>query len=347
MNKKPLLTVAIPTYERPKPLEKILQQLGSQTNQNFQILISDDSASKNIEQVVNRYKRRLPNLHYNRNTKNLGFSGNVCKLYELAQTRYIWFLCDDDTVLPNAIDNILRALNAYQPVVAVFNTQWIDSYGRDRIAGVTKNTLYTDIKKLNDYQPLMRTTFLSIVVVEKRKSVEALKKEAYKDNIFFQVTLAMFLLSDKFIYCEIASPIVRRNVGYKYGEFFKFILVDSLKAVFLIQHKFEKKKFVDWSKKQLFTSFQLYLSQKIGLFKYNGSPTKNTIKMLREYFGFYILFIALFKPIYILFPKFILKNIYFAQLVQIHGLSKARKVYKANIDRAYTDERKTGFTTYR
>ena len=347
MNDIPLLTVAIPTYNRSETLERIIQQLGQEKDLSFLILISDDYSSDDTGIMVRKYQESLPNIIYHKNETNLGFSGNVCKLYELTTTRYLWFLCDDDTVLPGAVKNILEALIKYEPVVAIFNTTWINSYGQKLTAGPTKDVVYDDISRLADYQPLARITFLSIVVVEKRLPLDSITKNDYRDNIFFQLTLALLLLSDKFKFCEIASPVVHRNVGYKYGDFFKFNLIDHLKAAFLIEHKFDNNKFIKWSKKQLFSNLQLYLSQKLGLFKYNASPTKETIKYIIRYYGFHSIFIFSFPVLYFITPKFMFKSFYLLKLFSIYGYKEGIRVYNNNIKRTFIDTRKTKFTTYR
>ena len=349
MNKKPLLTVAIPTYNRSKTLEKIINQLRKEKNESFLILISDDASPDNgeTEAMVRKYQKIMQNLIYNKNKTNLGFSGNVCKLYELAQTKYVWFFCDDDTILPGAVNSVLQALIKYDPVVAIFNYTWINPYGEKLLAGPQKDIVYDDINQLTDYQPLMRLTFLSITVIEKRLSIEPIKRTDYKNNIFFQSTLALFLLSDKFKYCEIASTILHRNVGFKYGEFFKFCLIDQLEAVFAIDHKFDNKKFIRWNKNHLPIAFKLYLSQKLGLFKYNGSPTMGTIKKIMKYYGFYSIFIFSFPMLCAIIPKFLIKFLYLIQLYSIHGYKKGMQVYRKNLNRAFVDTRKTGFTRYR
>lgn len=347
MAKTPMLTIAIPTYNRSKTLEKIIQQLKDQPNQDFIFLISDDQSSDDTREMVKRYQKQMINLFYHRNEVNLGYSGNVCKLYEIATTRYIWFVCDDDMILPNAVGDVIAALKKYEPVVAVFNTSWTNTYGQELVAGVSEDTIYTSAKQLKTYQPLMRMTFLSIDVFERRISVEKIKKVDYTDNIFFQVTLGLMLLEDKFKYCEIASNIVRRNVGYKYGEFFKFYLVDQLKAIFLLKHHFDNQKFIRWNINHLPVALELYLSQKLGLFKYNGRPTWKTMRMIVKYYGIYSVAIAIFPIIYLLTPTFILKSIYYLKLIKIHGKNKGDLVYKASINRAFRDKRKTGFTTYR
>ena len=290
----------------------------------------------------------MPNFFYNKNPVNLGFSGNVCKLYELADTRYVWFLCDDETVLPGAIRKVTDAIQKYQPVVAIFNYSWIDPYGRKSFAVEEKNIIYDDPKALHgDYQPLLRITFLSILVVEKRSSTINIAKEVYQDNVFVQLSLSLLLLSEKFKYCEIGAPIVHRNVGYKYGDFFKFNLVDVLKSVYAVDHAFDNQKFVKRMKKELPVALRLYLSQKLGLFRYVQEPTKETMLKISQFYGFYKYFIFSFKYIKMFTPTILLKTIYMIQLITIHGYQKGVDVYKKNINRAYTDERKTGFTNYK
>jgi glycosyltransferase involved in cell wall biosynthesis len=349
MNKNNLLTIAIPTYNRAHTLEKIINQLKGQSKYKFTILISDDCSPDKgeTEKMVKKCQKEMPNLVFHRNRKNLGYSGNVCKLYELSKTRYIWFICDDDTVLPGAVDKILNSLVKYEPVVAIFNFKQLDPFGVEVVGGVPKDVVYTDIAKLTDYQPLQRITFLSILVVEKRLSVDEIKKTNYMDNVFFQITLSLMLLSDKFKFCEIAQTILKRNVGYKYGEFFKFYLVDHLKAVFGINHKFNNDLFIKWSKKHLFTSLKLYLSQKLGLFNYNGKPTKETIRLITKYYGMHSIIIFMFFPIYCIVPTFLVRWVYLLALIKIHGLKNGKVAYRENLNRAYRDERKTEFTSYR
>ena len=64
---KPILTVAIPTYNRPWSLKKILDQLHKEKNQTFQIVVSDDSSVDDIASVVKKYQGSMNNLDYYRN----------------------------------------------------------------------------------------------------------------------------------------------------------------------------------------------------------------------------------------------------------------------------------------
>lgn len=329
---KSLLTVGIPTYNRSKTLEKIILQLQKE-KQPFDILVSDNNSSDNTQALVRKYQKTMHNLRYNRNEINLGFSGNILKLYELAKTRYIWFLADDDEVLPGAIDKIIQSLNKYKPVVALFNHLKVDPYGKKYEEGVNKDVLYNGINELPDYGSIIRTVFLSIIVVEKRLPFSVIKKIYNKDNVFFQITLSLYLLSNKFKFCEIASAIVFRNQSYKTGEFFKFILVDNLAAMCSFKHKFNNNIIISFYKKQIIKALKLYLSQKLGLFKFYGNPSWQTIKRIIQYYGFTSIFILSFPIIYFLVPKFIIQFIYKVQLIRIYGKSKGLVVYSQNLNR--------------
>jgi len=348
-NEKNLLTIAIPAYNRVETLEKLIIQLKFQSDQNFNLLILDDASPDNhaIELMVSKYKKQMPNLVFNRNTENLGFSGNICKLYELATTRYIWFMCDDDTVFSDAVRNINDSLKKYQPVVAIYNHTWVTPYGVKLVAGPDRNIVYENLLNFKDYQPFMRTTFLSSLVLERRLDISKVKETNYTDNVFVQMTISLLLLSDKFRLCEIAIPVLHRNVGYNYGDFYKFYLVDILKAVYAIDHNLDNNLVVKFMKGEIFNGLKLYLSQKLGLFNYTMVPTKETVNLISKYYGNFKYFIFSFKYIYMFTPSLLLKGIYLVQLVFIHGIIRGLKVYNKNINRAYTDLRKTGFTNYK
>lgn len=341
---KPILTVAIPTYNRVQTLGKVLGQLSREKNQTFSILVSDNASSDGTERVVRNLQKKMNNLRYHRNEKNLGPWGNTFNLYKLSKTRYIWFLSDDEEVLPGAIDAILYALNKYEPAVVLFNHIKIDPYGRRLMDGVSSDTFYDDINKLEDYGKLLRAGFLSIVVLEKIISPNVIKEKYINDNYFFQMTLVLLVLSDRFKFCEIAIPIVFRNTGYVSGEFFKFTITDLLESVFVMNPKFDNKKFIENAKEQISKALMLYLSQKLGLFKFHNRLSLLTVKRIFRYYGLTSLLILSFPVIGYLIPGFMLKFLYKFQLQRVHGEKRGQLLYKKNINRALRFNRISGHT---
>lgn len=344
-----LLTVAIPTYNRPETLRHTLDVLCASDSNKFEILISDDSSDDRVSEMVGQYQRRFLNIRFLRNPHNLGFNANVAQLYELSNTPYVWFLCDDDTIFEGSISKVIKTLEKYHPAVAIFNCSWVNSYGVESLAGVSEDRLYVNRDEFNSYDVLMRMTFLSILVFQKHDGlIEVVKKSSgFKDNVFVQLTLGLLILSNNFRLLEGAQHILHRNVGYRYGEFYKFILLDPLKAFYELPNSFDGKKFIAWSIKNMPQNMLLYLSQKIGLFEFKGLPTNESKILIRRYYGNFGLLIMLIRALSKLVPSGLLRALFFIRLYSIHGAGKTSYMYKKLLNRAHKDERDTAFTLYR
>lgn len=343
-----LLTVAIPTYNRPGPLKHTLDVLVSSRSDKFEILICDDSSDQRVRDLVTNYQEKFSKIRYVHNKVNLGFNANVAQLYELTNTPYVWFLCDDDTIFEDSVSKIISTLEAYQPTVCIFNCSWVNSYGIESIAGVCKDRSYKNLDEFDSYDVLMRMTFLSILVFRKREElIEEIKKtHDIKDHVFIQLSLGLLLLSKKFHLYESSKYILHRNVGYRYGEFYKFILLDPLKAVCQLQTVFHQRKFIVWAFKNLPKNMLLYLSQKIGLFQFYGDPSNESQRLLKEYYGFFSYLINFLRTLLNLVPVRLVRFAFILQLCLIHGFIKGPSEYKKLLNRAYRDKRETAFTSY-
>ena len=97
-----LLSICIPTYNRPESLINCLNSIVKQGNKNLEICISDNCSKINIKKLIQPFKKRL-NIQFNKNKKNLGFALNLLKVSEMAKGDFIWFLGDDDLLMPDAI----------------------------------------------------------------------------------------------------------------------------------------------------------------------------------------------------------------------------------------------------
>jgi glycosyltransferase involved in cell wall biosynthesis len=347
MSETPILTIGIPAYNRTAELERLINQLIKEDLSKFVLLISDDASPDDPSHIIEKYKSKIPNLIYIRNKNNLGFSNNVCQIFNHTKTSFIWFICDDDSIIPGSVTKVVEKLIKHDPTVAVFNHTWTNPYGIKKIAGVNIDIIHTKINSEEDYSAFMRTTFLSTLVLKKITSSDKIRKTDYKNNVFVQISLSLLILSKKCKFAEISDCIIERYVGYKYGEFFKFYIIDHLRAIFIVDHIFDNSEFRKYSIREIPSAFQLYLSQKLGLFKYNGIPTIRTIREIIQYYEWYSLVIFAFIPLYYLIPSFILKYIYKTQLDYYYNSEMAKEIYKKNIDRAYHDNRKTGFSSYR
>jgi abequosyltransferase len=111
---RPLLSLAIPTYNRADFLRILLESLvvaipAGATG--IEVLVSDNASSDNSEAVVAEFQSRLPQLSYWRNAENLGAERNLLGLAERSSGKYLWLVGDDDVVCPDGITLLLAALS--------------------------------------------------------------------------------------------------------------------------------------------------------------------------------------------------------------------------------------------
>jgi glycosyltransferase involved in cell wall biosynthesis len=105
---KPLVSICIPTYQRPELLERAIRSCLAQTYPDFEILITDNSPDDASGRMVARLND--PRIHYHRNETNLGPYGNVNRVATEATGAYVKFLMDDDLLKPRCLEFMVAAL---------------------------------------------------------------------------------------------------------------------------------------------------------------------------------------------------------------------------------------------
>ncbi|MFH1708620.1 MAG: glycosyltransferase family 2 protein [Planctomycetota bacterium] len=96
-NDAPLVTVGIPTYNRPEGLRRTLAHIVGQTYRNLDIVVSDNcSPGEATAQVVEEFRRQDPRIRYFRQPENQGAAFNFTFVMEQARARYFIWAADDD-----------------------------------------------------------------------------------------------------------------------------------------------------------------------------------------------------------------------------------------------------------
>lgn len=218
-----MLNICIPTFNRPECLNHLLNQLTKQTFSNFKILISDDSSSKMLENklIIQKFSKIL-DIKYYYQSINLGFSENIKFLYGEADNDLIWFLCDDDLIYNNSVENIY--LNSCNKEIIIFRANYHDAYGNLQYSTRNSNL---EINKID--RNLFLANFLSVIVIRKKNiSINDIKC----DNVFIQLSIILkyFQIYNKIFICK--DVIVYRKTGYKYGDYIRWIFIDDIRAIY-------------------------------------------------------------------------------------------------------------------
>ena len=97
MENSPLVSVGIPTYNRPKSLIRTLNSILHQTYKNLEIIISDNcSTNADVEKIVMKLCSKDSRIKYFRQKKNMEAAYNFNFVKNNSNGKYFMWLADDD-----------------------------------------------------------------------------------------------------------------------------------------------------------------------------------------------------------------------------------------------------------
>ncbi|MBA7586653.1 hypothetical protein ES708_28657 [subsurface metagenome] len=74
---KPLVSVGIPTYNRPEGINNTLSIFTKQTYKNLEIIVSDNCSENNdVKRIVRSYEEKDKRVNYYRQDANIGAANN-------------------------------------------------------------------------------------------------------------------------------------------------------------------------------------------------------------------------------------------------------------------------------
>lgn len=110
----PLLTIAIPTFQRADYLAKTLSHLRADLQGMaaglVEVIVSDNASQDSTPAVVAAALNAGLPLRAVRNAQNIGSDANIAQAFDLATGKYVLILGDDDIPMPGALDRLLRRL---------------------------------------------------------------------------------------------------------------------------------------------------------------------------------------------------------------------------------------------
>jgi abequosyltransferase len=122
---QPLLTIAIPSYNRAWCLRELLPVLADQLKgePRVELIISDNSSPDETPSVVQEFVARGLPVRYIRNSQNIGADANLLQCFEQARGKYVWIFSDDDLIVPGGVAKILSYCEA-----AEYDLIWVSNY---------------------------------------------------------------------------------------------------------------------------------------------------------------------------------------------------------------------------
>jgi abequosyltransferase len=187
-----LVSVCIPSYNRPNELNRLLKSVDSISYNQVQIVICEDKAPKRneIRDIVETF-RDLSNYHvkYIENEQNLGHGGNFRQCIDNADGEFVIFMGDDDMFIPHELDGYIEYLKENKDCGYILRSSR-QVIGKDKYEYFK---YYSSNRKFLEGVETLKELFLKSVFMSgftiKRTIAVRIKDDSLDDTLLFQLLL--------------------------------------------------------------------------------------------------------------------------------------------------------------
>lgn len=138
----PVLSICIPTYNRPREFERLLKHLIPQLDERIEIIIRDDSTDLDSVKIFERLtKQKRYSTQYYKGEK-IGLDAANLFLLEKAKGAFVWWFSDDDILLDGGIRAAIQIVESDAEINFIwanFAVQEISNLAIDKLNGYFKN----------------------------------------------------------------------------------------------------------------------------------------------------------------------------------------------------------------
>lgn len=141
---KDLVSIMIPTYNRPQLFEKTLQSALAQTYPHVEILVNDNSTNEDTASLMDKYSTD-PRVRYFRN-RDAGCKADNFKPFEyLAKGEYLQWCMDDDILLPEKLSVMVQVLRDNPRITLVSSQRAFIAADGNVLPGEGVNVIKDDV----------------------------------------------------------------------------------------------------------------------------------------------------------------------------------------------------------
>lgn len=137
----PLVTVAVPTYQRCELLGRTIDSVLDQDYPAIEVLIGDNASTDGTAELCATYTDRCANVRYFRQATNVGPTPNFESLRTRGTGDYFLFLGDDDWLDPGYVSACVAALEAHPGSALAAGRTW---YHRGETSDIEPESLTVD-----------------------------------------------------------------------------------------------------------------------------------------------------------------------------------------------------------
>lgn len=122
---EPLISVAVPVFRTPEIfLIQMMKSLLAQTYSNWELCIANGSPEDTVMKgILEEYMKKDSRIRVSELTENKGIAGNTNAALEMAEGEFVGLLDHDDLLAPNALYEVVKALEADRELDAVYTDE--------------------------------------------------------------------------------------------------------------------------------------------------------------------------------------------------------------------------------
>lgn len=120
MQKEPLVSINIVTYNRCENFKKSLDSVINQAYQNLEIIISDNNSNDNTEALCREYATKDSRIRYFKHDENIGLTNNLNFASEKINGEYVLWLCDNETLNVDDVEKCIEFAAKHPEYTAIF-----------------------------------------------------------------------------------------------------------------------------------------------------------------------------------------------------------------------------------
>tara|TARA_Y100000588_G_C14279734_1_gene936321 strand:- start:7741 stop:8859 length:1119 start_codon:yes stop_codon:yes gene_type:complete len=227
MSSNPLISVCIPSYNRPEYIGDLITTILEQKFDDYELIVSEDNSpkTKDVEAVVESLAKKYPTkkVRFIRHHETLGYDGNFRSLIEASNGEFCVFMGDDDLLCDGALNKIATIIKNNKGLGVILRSwaradretkEIIERYKyfeRDRIFQAGDDTVVT----------LFRRSVAIAGYTVSRKLAQKYSTDRFDGTLLYQLYLSgMILAESPAYYISDLIAIMRKDPDQKPTHFF-------------------------------------------------------------------------------------------------------------------------------